>query len=54
MEEIISIISNVGFPITIACYVIITLNKTLQDNNAILTKLVEKVEVIENKVDKQQ
>lgn len=49
MEEIINIISNVGFPIAIATYVIIVLNKTLEENNKILTKLVEKIEILEEK-----
>lgn len=49
MEEIINIISNVGFPIAIATYVIIVLNKTLEENNKILTKLVEKIEMLEEK-----
>lgn len=49
MEEIISLISNVGFPIAIATYVIVILNKTLEENNKILTKLVEKIEMLDEK-----
>ena len=41
-----SIISNVGFPIAIATYVIVILNKTLQENNEILTRLVEKIDFL--------
>ena len=48
MEEIVTIISNVGFPIAIACYVIIVLNKTLEENNKILTNLVAKMETLED------
>ena len=48
MEEIIAMISNVGFPIVIACYVIIVLNKTLEENNKILTNLVAKMESLED------
>lgn len=48
MNVIISTISNVGFPIAIASYVIIVLNKTLQENNKILTELVDKITNLEN------
>ena len=47
MENIITLISNVGFPIAIATYVIVVLNKTLGEINQVLTKLVEKMENIE-------
>lgn len=50
MEEIVNIISSVGFPIAIATYVIIVLNKTLNENNLVLTKLVEKLENLENSI----
>ena len=50
MENVINVISNVGFPIAIACYVIIILNKNLEENNKILTQLVSKIENIEDKV----
>lgn len=50
MENVVNLISNVGFPIAIACYVIIVLNKSLEDNNKILTQLVAKVESIEESV----
>lgn len=53
MENIINVISNVGFPIAIACYVIIVLNKTLEENNKILTQLVAKVENIEESLKQQ-
>ena len=50
MEEIVQLISNVGFPIVIACYVIIVLNKTLEENNKILTNLVAKMENLEENI----
>ena len=46
MEEIIALISNVGFPIAIASYVIVVLNKTIKENNDILAKIVEKIDVL--------
>ena len=52
MEEIINLISSVGFPIAIATYVIIVLNKTLNENTLILTKLVEKMEQLEDRINK--
>ena len=52
MENVVSIISNVGFPIAIACYVIVVLNKTLEENTKILTQLVGKIESIEEDIKK--
>ena len=46
MEDVMSIISNVGFPIAIASYVIVVLNKTIKENNDILAKIVEKIDVL--------
>ena len=50
MEEIAKLISSVGFPIAIASYVIIILNKTLQENTLILTKMIEKLESMEERL----
>lgn len=44
MEEITTLISNVGFPIAISTYVIIVLNKTLQENTKVLQELVAKLD----------
>ena len=44
MEELTVLISNVGFPIAISSYVIIVLNKTLQENTKVLQELVAKLE----------
>lgn len=52
MEELVNLISSVGFPIAIATYVIIVLNKTLNENTLILTKLVEKMEQLEERINK--
>jgi len=43
MEELTTLISNVGFPIAISSYVIIILNKTLQENTKVLQELVAKM-----------
>ena len=51
MEEIAKLISSVGFPIAIATYVIVVLNKTLNENTLILTKLVEKLDGLEARLD---
>ena len=51
MEEIANIISTIGFPIAIATYTIVVLNKTLQENTMILTKLVEKMDNLEGRID---
>ena len=51
MEEVAKLISSVGFPIAIASYVIIVLNKTLNENTMILTKLVEKMDNLEGRLD---
>ena len=50
MEEVVQVISNVGFPIAIACYVIIILNRTLEENNKILSQLVARFETMEEKI----
>ena len=47
MEDVMSIISNVGFPVAIATYIIVVMNKTLTESNALLTKMVEKIDNIE-------
>ena len=51
MEEIAKLISSVGFPIAIATYVIVVLNKTLNENTLVLTKLVEKLDGLEARLD---
>lgn len=43
MDEILPIISNVGFPITIALYVLVRLEKTLQKNTEAIIQLTSKL-----------
>ena len=50
MENIIALISNVGFPIAIATYIIVVMNNTLKQSNELLTKLVEKIDSIEQNI----
>ena len=50
MEEIAKLISSVGFPIAIATYTIVVLNKTLTENTLVLTKLIEKIEGMEDRL----
>ena len=45
-----TIISNVGFPIAIATYIIVVMNKTLSESNELLTRLVEKLDIMEQKI----
>lgn len=44
MENIIQAISSVGFPIVVAMYSLIRLEKTVQDNTMIMTKLYERLD----------
>lgn len=44
MEEIITMITNQGFAIAIATYVIVVLNKNLAENTKAITILAEKLE----------
>ena len=47
MENVVNLISNVGFPVAIATYIIVVMNKTLSENKEVLTRLVEKLDSIE-------
>lgn len=44
MDNVIQAISTVGFPIVVAMYSLIRLEKTVRDNTVILTKLYERLE----------
>ena len=46
MEELIQIISNVGFPITVALYFMLRLDKVVKDNTE---ALIELKTIIKNK-----
>ena len=43
MNEIIQAISQVGFPIVVAMYSLIRLEKSVRENTAIMTKLYERM-----------
>jgi len=43
-SEIVSLISNVGFPIAIALYVLIRLENTLKKNTEVISTLCIKIE----------
>lgn len=44
MEEIITLISNQGFAITMCAYIIVSVNKSLQELTKAVTVLTEKLE----------
>lgn len=44
MDEITTLISNVGFPIAIATYIIVVVNKSIQELTKVVTALSEKIE----------
>lgn len=44
MEEIINLIANQGFSIAIATYVIVVVNKSIQDLTKVVTILTEKLD----------
>lgn len=43
--DIVSVISQVGFPIAVACYSLIVLNKTVQQNTEIMIKIATKLDL---------
>ena len=48
--DLVQIVSQVGFPIAVATYCLVVLNKTVQQNSDIITKLGEKLDaILENK-----
>lgn len=44
LEAITAFISGVGFPIAVAVYSLVRLEKTMKENTAILTKLYERID----------
>ena len=44
MEEITTLISNVGFPIALATYIIVVVNKSIQELTKAVTVLSEKLD----------
>ena len=49
MEELINLITNQGYAIAISSYVIIVVNKSLQEMTKVMTVLVEKLDRMEEK-----
>lgn len=49
MEEIINLITNQGFAIAMCTYVIVVLNKSVQENTRAITILSERLEKEENR-----
>lgn len=43
--DIVQVISQVGFPIAVATYSLVVLNKTVQKNTEIMTKIAAKLDV---------
>lgn len=46
VTEIVQVVSQVGFPITVAGYSLIVLNKTIQENTKIMTRIAAKLDII--------
>lgn len=44
MDEIMTYISSVGFPVVVAMYSLVRLEKTMQANTEIMTKLYERLD----------
>ena len=44
MEEITTLISNVGFPIALATYIIVVVNKSIQELTKAVTIISEKLD----------
>jgi hypothetical protein len=44
-DEVATLISQVGFPIAVATYSLVVLNKTVQKNTEVMTKIAAKLDV---------
>jgi hypothetical protein len=44
-EEIVNVISQVGFPIAVAIYALVKLNNTISENTKVLTQIAAKLDV---------
>lgn len=44
MEEVMTYISSVGFPIVVAMYSLVRLEGTIRENTIVMTKLYEKLD----------
>jgi hypothetical protein len=47
-QEIINFISQVGFPIAVATYSLVKLEKTIQENTKVMIQIAERLEIKEN------
>jgi hypothetical protein len=43
--DLVSVISQVGFPIAVATYCLVVLNKTIQKNTEVMNKICAKLDV---------
>lgn len=43
--DIVQVISQVGFPIAVATYSLVVLNKTVQKNTEVMTKIAAKLDI---------
>jgi hypothetical protein len=43
--DLVQLISQVGFPIAVATYSLVVLNKTIQKNTDIMTKIAAKLDI---------
>lgn len=46
--DVVQVVSQVGFPIAVALYCLVVLNKTVQQNSDIITKLNAKLDALLN------
>jgi len=44
--EIINAISQVGFPIAVAAYSLVVLNKTVQENTKVMQRIANKLDIV--------
>ena len=49
--DIVSVISQVGFPIAVAVYSLVVLNKTVQRNTDVMTRIAAKLDIPCEEVD---
>lgn len=47
--DIVQVVSQVGFPIAVACYSLIVLNKSIKENTLVMVKISEKIEGCEKR-----
>lgn len=44
-EEILAAVSQVGFPIAVAVYSLVVLNRTIQRNTEVMTRIAAKLDI---------